>query len=281
VAERHENIGSDEEVLLALKQASGELLCVLESDDYYLPEKLEENVRFLTSHPEASAVHSDTDFLYPNGIERRHWRRAQRRIPTGDVFSELLASNFIMTCAFCCRMEHYRQYASHQEYLRRGYLSADYAWYLDLARHGQIGYIDKPLARYRVVEGSLSHPRSRERYFRFHRSIKAMKLDYIDDPRVSPELAEHVRRDYHQIVYQEGAELGRPDDIEEGYRWLRAHFPEKYGRRHHRLALWLVRRRGLWRMADRLGAINLFFRAFWAIKQRREERSLRAALEPR
>ena len=37
-----------------------------------------------------------------------------------------------------------------------------------------------------------------------------MKFDYLDDPRVSPALAQaYVRRDYYRIVYQQGAELGR------------------------------------------------------------------------
>jgi glycosyltransferase involved in cell wall biosynthesis len=276
VAERHENIGSTPEVLLALHRAQGDLLCVLESDDYYLPTKIEENVRFLVEHPEAGAVHSDTDFLHPKGVERRHWRRTRGRIPTGDVYAELLSDNFIMTCAFCCRLDLFRRYVSLEEQMRRGYSAGDYFWALNLAKRAEIGYIDKPLARYRVLQGSLSHPPSREEYFRFHRSIYAMKLDFLDDPRVSPALAERVRRDYYRIVYQQGVELGRPADCEEGYPWLRAHFPRKYGRPHHRLLVHLARVRVRWRVADRIGLVRLLFRGFWAWRQRGEERSARS-----
>jgi glycosyltransferase involved in cell wall biosynthesis len=280
VAERHENMGFMRELILALDRAQGELLCVLESDDYYLPAKLEENVRFLLAHPEAGAVHSDVDFIYPNGIDRRHWRRTRGAIPTGDVFLELLPRNFIMTCAFCCRTELFRRHVSLEEYLRRSYRTCDYPWSLDLAKRTQIGYIDEPLARYRVLAGSVSHPHSRDDYFDFYRSIYAMKLDHIDDPRVTPALAERIRRDYHQIVYQQGVELGRPGDCEEGYRWLRDRYPRKYDRLHHRLAVRLVRLRRLWRIAERLGLISLAFRGFWAVKRRGERRALSAALEP-
>jgi glycosyltransferase involved in cell wall biosynthesis len=280
VAERHENVGYIQELMLALRQAQGELLCVLESDDYYLPTKLQQNVSFLLENPDAGAVHSDVDFLYPNGIERRHWRRTRGWIPTGDVFLELLPRNFIMTCALCSRMDLFRRYVSLEQYLRRGYRTFDYPWSLDLAKHTLIGYIDEPLARYRVVPGSVSHPHSREDYFRFYRSIYAMKLGYIDDPRVTPALAERIRRDYHQIIYQQGVELGRPADCEKGYRWLRARYPRKYGRAHHRLAVRLVRLRKLWRIAERLGVISLLFRGLWALKQRDERRALQTGLEP-
>ncbi|MEA2273447.1 MAG: hypothetical protein QOI98_2155, partial [Solirubrobacteraceae bacterium] len=215
VAERHEHIGGPAEVLLAVGRAQGELMCFLDSDDYYLPEKLEENVRFMRSNPDAVAVHSDTDIIHRDGIERSHWRR-KRTIPTGDVYVELLAGNFVMPCAFCCRTDLFRRYVPFEDYARHGYLAGDYARSLDLARHGPFGYIDRSLARYRVVEGSESNPRTREEQLRFLRSMYAMRLDYLDDPRVTPELAEQVERDYYWIRYQQGVELGRLADCEEG-----------------------------------------------------------------
>jgi alpha-1,3-rhamnosyltransferase len=279
-ARRQENAGAARTLLRGLERAHGDLLCLLESDDSYLPAKLEENVRFLGENPEAGAVHSDADFLHPGGIERNHWRRTRGRVPSGDVYAELLARNFIMTCTFCCRMDLFHRYVSHEEYVRRGYRAGDYAWCLDLAKHTQIGYLDESLAHYRVVPASLSRPASRADYFEFHRSIYAMKLDYIDDPRVSAELADCVRRDYYRIVYQQGAELGRPEDCERGYAWLRARDPKKYDRLHHRLVVRLVRLRSLWRVADRLGVLPVLFRGFWAVKERRERRALRATPEP-
>src|SRR5919201_6392430 len=87
----------------------------------------------------------------------RHWETIGRKIPTGYVFEELLADNFVMTCAFCGRSDLFRQHVTLGEYVARGYLALDYAACLDLSRHTPFGYIDHSLARYRVLPNSACH----------------------------------------------------------------------------------------------------------------------------
>jgi alpha-1,3-rhamnosyltransferase len=269
VAERHENIGAPQELQLAIERATGELLCILESDDYYLPTKLEENVRFLNQHPDVGAVHSDTDYLYSAGIERLHWRNTRPSIPTGDVFEELLIDNFVMTCALCCRTNLYRQHVDQADYARRGYLAGDWAFCLDLARHTQFGYLDKSLARYRVRPGSYSHPRSPGAHYAFHRSVVRMRLDYATDGSVSSSVARRVSRDYYRYIYRQGLALGRPEDHLEGWRWLRDHYPECYGGVRHRLAARLVSIRAIWWLAGRIGILKLGWMAWRAVARMR------------
>jgi glycosyltransferase involved in cell wall biosynthesis len=264
VVERHENIGPMREVQLAVELARGELLCILESDDYYLPTKLEEDVRFLQDHPDAGVVHSDIDYILPEGLERAHWRSTRASIPTGHVFEQLLVSNFVMTCSFCCRIELFRQHADYDRYIRNGYGTADWATYLDLARHARFGYIDKPLARYRVRSGSLSRPQDPDAHFAFHRSLLRMRLDYAGNGLVSPAVARQVKQEYHRYIYRQGLALGRPDDHLEGLVWLRENCPGRYDRLRHRVAARAVRFRPLWRAGRRVGAVKLGWRVWRA-----------------
>jgi alpha-1,3-rhamnosyltransferase len=280
VAERHDNIGSTQEVQQALSRATGELLCILESDDYYLPTKLEENVRFLAEHPEVGLVHSDADFLYPDGIERAHWRKTRGHIPTGAVYEELIAANFVMTCAMCCRMDLFRQHVDIDRAIGRGYLARDWAYCLDLAKHTQFGYIDKALARYRIVAGSWSRPRTAEAWSEFHRSALRMRVDYADDPAVPLALAEQLEHEYHQYIYRHGLALGRPADCLQGYRWLRARDPSTYRKLRHRVAVRAVRFQALWRIGDRLGVTAAIWRVWRAMRSRRARRTRRPHLEP-
>jgi glycosyltransferase involved in cell wall biosynthesis len=257
VAERHANIGGTRELDLAIDRARGELLCILESDDYYLPTKLEENVRFLVENPGVGAVHSDTDYVHPDRVEHGHWRAVRRPIPTGEVFEELLIANFVMTCAFCCRTELYRAHVDQGDYLRRGYKIADNALFLDLARHTRFGYIDKALARYRVAAGSLSRPVDAEGSYQFMRSGLRMRLDYMDDPRVSRQVAERVEREYYEHIYRRGMRLGHKADALEGYRWLLARYPREYGGVRHRWSVRFARLPELWQIGNRIGVVPL------------------------
>jgi alpha-1,3-rhamnosyltransferase len=280
VAERHDNIGSTQEVQLALSQATGDLLCILESDDYYLPTKLEENVRFLAEHPDVGLVHSDTDHLYPDGIERAHWRKTRGDIPTGPVYEDLLAQNFVMTCAMCCRMDLFREHVDIDRAIRRDYLARDWAYCLDLAKHTEFGYIDKTLARYRIVAGSWSRPRTAQAWSHYHRTVLRMRVDYADDPAVPPVLAARVKHEYHHYMYRHGLALGQPADCLEGYRGLRARDPSTYGKLRHRLAARAVRLQVFWRIADRLGVTAAIWHAWRALKSRRDRRARRQYLEP-
>jgi glycosyltransferase involved in cell wall biosynthesis len=76
----------------ALEQATGELIALLDSDDFYLPRKLERLVP-LFADPAIGLAYGKAEFLrelegkrYPSGIELQ---------PEGEVFEALVRDNFI------------------------------------------------------------------------------------------------------------------------------------------------------------------------------------------
>jgi glycosyltransferase involved in cell wall biosynthesis len=228
VIERHENMGPSLETILGFEQARGELICQLESDDYYLPRRFETVVRYFEEHPSVGAVHSDVDYVYGDRVEAAHWKTIGRPIPTGDVFDDLLVDNFVMMCSFCSRTDLVRKHVELPRYIERGYLATDYAIFLDLARHTEFGYIDEPLARYRVLANSLSHSTDRDRSFTWQLSTYAMKLDYLREHDVSPETAAHVERQYYDFLYRGGLRARKREASREGYAWLRRRYPDEH-----------------------------------------------------
>ena len=242
VIERHENIGQVCEALIAFRQAKGKFLCVLESDDYYLPPKLEMNVEYLVAHPDVGLVHSDTDWVYGHRVERAHWRATGRSIPSGDVLDELLFDNFVLLCSSCCRTELLRRYVDYAKYVARGYAAPDYAMCLDLARGTRFGYIDEPLVRYRVAAGSYSHPQKPDDLYAFQRSVYAMKRDFIREHRVSPAAAELVELQYHTYLYRGGLRACQAAQSEDGYAWLCEQYPAEYHGLRHRIRRAVLRR---------------------------------------
>ncbi len=150
------NAGFFKVLIRTQELVAGEYVCILESDDYYYPHKLARTVAFLIENPNYGAVHTETDYLKSDGIERRHWESSGTAVSAGSVLRELIRVNFIMTCSFCCRSELFKRYVSFDLYSNSEYLMADYPMFLDIAAHEEIGYIDESLSVYRVVDESAS-----------------------------------------------------------------------------------------------------------------------------
>src|SRR5262249_24765482 len=68
VMQTQPNAGMHTTLLRVLAQATGELVCILESDDYYYPTKIEENVNYLRRYQDVGLVHSDADILFPSHL---------------------------------------------------------------------------------------------------------------------------------------------------------------------------------------------------------------------
>jgi glycosyltransferase involved in cell wall biosynthesis len=250
--ERQENAGAFRLIARACTRVTGDLVSILESDDYWLPGKLEENVRFLTDHPAAGAVHSDVDFVYPDRVESRHWASSGRTIPQGRIFEALLVENFIMTCAACYRADLIRRHVDVDRHREAGYLMGDYPLFLDLARHAEWGYIDKVLARYRVREGSASRPKDPQKAYRFNQSYHRIQQDYLARYGAPPDVAERVHKEDYRGRYHFGYVLRLRGPCEEGYRWLSERYPEEYRNPMDWLRAFSVRNRFLWWIVRRL-----------------------------
>jgi glycosyltransferase involved in cell wall biosynthesis len=61
---RHQNLGMSASRNAGLREARGELVALLDADDAWLPEKLEQQVRAIDAHPEAAMVYNATLLWY-------------------------------------------------------------------------------------------------------------------------------------------------------------------------------------------------------------------------
>ena len=84
----------------ALREARGELLALLDSDDVWLPGKLAAQVALLDAHPEAAFAHSDVDEFWEHG--EGAWTR-RPEIVSGHVLRVLLKRNVIHTMTVVLR----------------------------------------------------------------------------------------------------------------------------------------------------------------------------------
>jgi glycosyltransferase involved in cell wall biosynthesis len=156
------------------KRASGEYLCILETDDYLKPESIEKRVRFLQENRQYTSVHTDIDYLYEDGrVHPNFWTSVNRGIPSPTSFEYLMKENSIMSCSYMMETQSFKFSPDWIEYENRGYKMADFPMFLWTAQRYLIGYLPESLSVYRVLGNSASHkPESRAAFIESTEKIK-------------------------------------------------------------------------------------------------------------
>ncbi len=132
---------------LAIAEARGRYLAILDCDDIWLPEKLERQVALLEEDQSMGLVFSDCHFLDPSGVfQGTFFQRVPP--PPGDPYLALLSGpNFIPGPTVVMRSDAVRKVGAYNPAYR--YVES-YELFVRLARASRVGRVDEPLARYRI-----------------------------------------------------------------------------------------------------------------------------------
>lgn len=137
---------------IGLKMAGGEYIAFLDSDDIWLPQKLEKQVQFLKDYSDIFLVYSKC-FIRSNG---KIISVAPLNPKTGSIFNELyLRCNFVPILTVMMRNAEGRQpYSFDENKVLRA--AEDYDLFLEIAYRERIAYIDEPLAIYSLHSRNIS-----------------------------------------------------------------------------------------------------------------------------
>jgi glycosyltransferase involved in cell wall biosynthesis len=169
----------------------GEFVALLDSDDAFVPWKLEAQVRFLQANSDVGMVWTDMTAVTPDGrvVEERYlrtfydahalagieqvltgtgavestWADAPAAVagaPTykGDLFSSMLLGNLVHTSTVVIRRNRLRLVGGFDPTLRPS--GEDYEFHLRTCSHGPVAFIDAPSLLYRIgAEDQLTAPR--------------------------------------------------------------------------------------------------------------------------
>jgi glycosyltransferase involved in cell wall biosynthesis len=150
---RQENSGPSAARNLAITQARGRYCALLDADDVMLPGRLAAQVKELEANPELGLVHTDLMTFDHSGIIHRS-RRAFSNPCGGQILDRLLLDNFITTSTVMAPTT--RLISAGLFNLKRR-ISHDFELWLAMAARWPVGYIDRPLIRYRCTPGSVSN----------------------------------------------------------------------------------------------------------------------------
>ena len=145
----------------ALREARGEFLAFIDSDDAWLPNRLERQVTILQANPEVALVYGNARIVEGDQIGVPIHTLFEVAPPhRGRVFEALLEArtNFIPQSSVLVR----RRYLEETGDFREAPLGADYHKWLQLAYRHPVDYVDEVVCEYRLHAGNISADSSRK-----------------------------------------------------------------------------------------------------------------------
>lgn len=137
-----------------IMQADGKYIAFLDDDDLWCPDKLELQVKYLGEHPEFDLVYSNALIIDEHGT-RKGLLKDSKDAKTGQIFLDLLYENFVPILTVLMKREIFESIGSLTEdtsMIGR----EDYECWLRASLKYNFGYIDNPLALYRIHSEGVS-----------------------------------------------------------------------------------------------------------------------------
>jgi len=174
----------------AVARASGEYIAFLDSDDRWLPQKLEQVAALIGRDPQADLIYHDAVMIARNG---KCWHHSSGPPPENSYRALLLESNFLVTSAVTVRRSCLATtggFDCNPDFE----ICEDYELWLRLARAGaKFAYIPAVLAEVARTDGSLSSNVTRHARNQLHVRRHCLR-QALEDGTLSP--AEFKRHSY-------------------------------------------------------------------------------------
>ncbi len=163
---------------------SAPYIAILNSDDVWLPQKLEKQVEVIESDPRIGLVHTGFRVIDAEGNPVRGNPLGIRFHPNpqGDLLADLLMRNLFITSSVLLRREGVERCGGFAEHL---FGMGDWDLWLRLAEHYQVGYVPEALTLYRLHGRNTMYQRER---------MLADDL-WIHEERIRKRVPELLRRD--------------------------------------------------------------------------------------
>lgn len=130
-----------------LEEAKGKWIAILDSDDAWMPEKLEKQIE-LQKRMNADLLYTGSAFVDSDG-QRINW---YLKVPTEVSYHQLLKQNVLSNSSALVRKELYVKH-----YVIGDQMHEDFAIWLSIMKEGRKAYgIDEPLLIYRIAKSSKS-----------------------------------------------------------------------------------------------------------------------------
>jgi glycosyltransferase involved in cell wall biosynthesis len=195
-----ENRGDNKALVTAWQTSPSQYIAWLDGDDYWTsPQKLKKQADFLDAHPDCAICFHNVTMLYEDGGQS-FWWYPKHSIAGKKFFTleDLWEGNFIPGCSPMFRKGLITEFP---EWLYSEIPSIDWAFYILMAQHGKIGYIDELMGVYRRhregIWSSINTTQQVERVIEFYRN-----MDHRLNFRYKDTINTMISRQYRKLELQ-------------------------------------------------------------------------------
>lgn len=139
---------------LAITEARGKYIAMIDGDDLAHPERIETQVEFLEKNPQYGLLGTGISYIDKEGNKLPDVITYD--IPDDEIPARMLFSNYIATSSTLIRKEAIQNILFDSSYV----VAEDYDVWLKIIRLWKIGQIRKPFTYYRIHDSSISIQRS-------------------------------------------------------------------------------------------------------------------------
>ena len=254
---RQPNRGSSDARNRGIEASRGRFVAFLDSDDEFLPTKIDRQLKLFKLRPELGFVYSDYAFVDLNGVRHESafdaTHSTARDVPCetvepglhichGNLFDYLIRAYFISTIVGLVRRE---VLGATIRFPTDQIFGEEWLFYLKVARACEAGFVDEPLSVYHYRQGSLARADKARNAACYRKLLKAMEvsLGHLSrgHRRVVRSNVARVERQLGYTAYRSGcyeeavAYLGEAFRYEPSgrmlYHWLQALVRRKAARR--------------------------------------------------
>lgn len=124
-----------------IKEARGKYIALLDSDDEWLPKKLEQQIDFLNNNPNLRVVHTEEIWIR-NGVRVNQMKKHQKS--GGDIFIPSLKLCLMSPSSIMMHKSIFSDYGLFDETMQ---VCEDYDLWLKISSNEPVGFIDTPLIK--------------------------------------------------------------------------------------------------------------------------------------
>ena len=193
------NMGAMKSYYFMLKKCRGKYMMNVAGDDYWLPGKIKQQIEYMENNPNVGMCFGRSKIL-KNESFVGHWGTKG-----GENFRTLLSGNVVSALTVCVRKSLLAKYIETVQPEQRDWKMEDYPMALWFSKYSKIHYINKDLGVYRILSGSLAHPKTESEKLAFAESCRDICLYFAGDDK---EYIDIVNKAYERMWANVYLELG-------------------------------------------------------------------------
>ncbi len=181
-----------------LRISKGEYIAILDSDDLFLPEKIEKQVDFLENHPECDVCYCDIYHFYEEDPEKM-LKLNYTYYSGAEVFKNLLRKNFINPLTVVMRRSAFDRFGEFDEMQKR---TEDWEFWARIAWQGaNFQFLPEILAKYRMRRTSLTYDWSSDNQLYVFRIFKKLYKEMNQEERKKYHMKKVILRFWLKLQY--------------------------------------------------------------------------------